>query len=185
MAFLCYSTHVIFFLITFRKKRKNWTRKGKKENDVQNGGSTKGEVECRGMNRRGWQPKNRDIISKGACTKTGGEASGNQPSSISVEAIARGAPYPNLHHPTHKMSSTHSHSFVNIQKYCFPFTETTIFCFKETTAWGANFLARSDRKVSAWKAIHFLNSREYSKCRNVTSRTKPRNRSGTYLSREA
>jgi len=24
------------------------------------------------MNGRGWQPKNRDIISKGGCTKTGG-----------------------------------------------------------------------------------------------------------------
>jgi len=136
------------------------------------------------MNGRGWQPKNRDIISKGACTKTGGETSGNQPSSISLEAIARGAPHPNLHHPTHKMSSTHSHSFVNIQKYCFPFTETTIFCFKETTAWGANFLARGDRKVSAWKAIHFLNSIEYSKCRNVKARTISGNRNGTYISSE-
>lgn len=133
------------------------------------------------MNGRGWLPKNRDIISKGECTKTGGETSGNQPSSISLEAIARGAPHPNLHHPTHKMSSTHSHSFVNIQKYCFPFTETTIFYFKETTAWGANFLARSDRKVSAGKAIHFLNSIEYRKCRNVKARHAPYQETGMGL----
>lgn len=112
------------------------------------------------------------------------ETSGNQPSSISLEAIARGAPHPSLHHPTHKMSSTHSHSFVNIQKYCFPFTETTIFYFKETTAWGANFLARSDRKVSAGKAIHFLNNIEYRKCRNLKARTISGNRNRTYISSE-
>jgi len=31
---LWYSAHAIFFLIMFRMKRTNWTRKGKKENDI-------------------------------------------------------------------------------------------------------------------------------------------------------
>jgi hypothetical protein len=149
----------------FRTERMKWTRKGEKKNDIGNKGANEGNVECRRMNGWGWEPKNQDIISKRARTKTvGGGGDFREPTFIHFFS---GTPYPVLRHPTHKMSSTHLHSFVNIQKYCFPFTETTILCLKETTAWGANFLAKGDRKVSACEAIRFLSSGESSKYRNV------------------
>jgi hypothetical protein len=134
-------------------------------------------LEYKRMNGEGWEPKNRDMKGTRAHTEEGRETSGNQPLSISLEAIAL-LPWCSISHSSsNQPTRCHLHTrtvlsiFKNIAFLLLKLLFYTLRRSHSSTAWDANFLATGDGEVSTGKAIHFLNAaaRENvrSKYRNV------------------
>lgn len=121
-------------------------------------------LECRRVDGRGWDPKNRDIKSKRARTKAK-RRNFRQPIAIhfcrSYSSVAV-VPHPNT--PCDQPTKCHLHTrtvlsiFKNIAFLLLKLLFSTLRRLHNSTVWEARFLATEDRKVSAAKRIHFLNT---------------------------